>query len=202
MSYITAVTATGDRAGFVAGGSTVKDVMTGLGASSCFGTQLIMGGDNAGMLQVQYRTETAEQAMACSEGATGNGDIQAYMQSWNAQIQRRSLLKLNAERGDMSGTYGMGSLVSGGPVEDGALQASMDNAWGIVSGAVNGIGFATSVAAGASASVAPFYAFVWGDDLDAMIEAMGRNVADAKTQEFMSNSGITPLGRIIGKTLF
>ncbi len=202
MSYITAVTATGDRAAFVAGGSTVKDVMTGLGASSCFGTQLIMGGDNAGMLQVQYRTETAEQAMACSEGATGNGDIQAYMQSWNAQIQRRSLLKLNAERGDMSGTYGMGSLVSGGPVEDGALQASMDNAWSIVSGAVNGIGFATSVAAGASASVAPFYAFVWGDDLDAMIEAMGRNVADAKTQEFMSNSGITPLGRIIGKTLF
>ena len=202
MSYITAVTATGDRAAFVAGGSTVKDVMTGLGASSCFGTQLIMGGDNAGMLQVQYRTETAEQAMACSEGATGNGDIQAYMQSWNAQIQRRSLLKLNAERGDMSGTYGMGSLVSGGPVEDGALQASMDNAWGIVSGAVNGIGFATSVAAGASASVAPFYAFVWGDDLDAMIEAMGRNVADAKTQEFMSNSGITPLGRIIGETLF
>ena len=202
MSYITAVTATGNRAGFVAGGSTVKDVMTGLGASSCFGTQLIMGGDNAGMLQVQYRTETAEQAMACSEGATGNGDIQAYMQSWNAQIQRRSLLKLNAERGDMSGTYGIGSLVSGGPVEDGALQASMDNAWGIVSGAVNGIGFATSVAAGASASVAPFYSFVWGDDLDAMIEAMGRNVADAKTQEFISNSGIKPLGRIIGKTLF
>jgi len=202
MSYITAVTATGDRAAFVAGGSTVKDVMTGLGASSCFGTQLIMGGDNAGMLQVQYRTETAEQAMACSEGATGNGDIQAYMQSFNAQIQRRSLLKLNAERGDMSGTYGIGSLVSGGPVEDGALQASMDNAWGIVSGAVNGIGFATSVAAGASASVAPFYSFVWGDDLDAMIEAMGRNVADAKTQEFISNSGIKPLGRIIGKTLF
>ena len=202
MSYITAVTATGNRAGFVAGGSTVKDVMTGLGASSCFGTQLIMGGDNAGMLQVQYRTETAEQAMACSEGATGNSDVQAYMQSFNAQIQRRSLLKLNAERGDMSGTYGIGSLVSGGPVEDGALQASMDNAWGIVSGAVNGIGFATSVAAGASASVAPFYSFVWGDDLDAMIEAMGRNVADAKTQEFISNSGIKPLGRIIGKTLF
>ena len=133
MSYITAVTATGDRAAFVAGGSTVKDVMTGLGASSCFGAQLIMGGDNAGMLQVQYRTETAEQAMACSEGATGNGDIQAYMQSFNAQIQRRSLLKLNGERGDMSGTYGMGSLISGGPIEDGALQASLDNAWGIIS---------------------------------------------------------------------
>ena len=140
--------------------------------------------------------------MACSEGATGNGDIQAYMQSFNAQIQRRSLLKLNGERGDMSGTYGMGSLISGGPIEDGALQASLDNAWGIVSDAVNGIGFATSVAAGASASVAPYYAFVWGDNLDAMIEAMGRNVADAKTQEFMSNSGITPLGRLIGKTLF
>ena len=31
MSYITAVTATGDRAAFVAGGSTVKDVITGLG---------------------------------------------------------------------------------------------------------------------------------------------------------------------------
>ena len=102
----------------------------------------------------------------------------------------------------MSGTYGMGALISGGPVEDGALQASLDNAWGIVSDAVNGIGFATSVAAGASASVAPYYAFVWGDDLDAMIDAMGRNVADAKTQEFMSTSGITPLGRLIGKTLF
>ena len=202
MSYITAVTATGDRAAFVAGGSTVKDVITGLGASSCFGAQLVMGGDNAGMLQVQYRTETAEQAMACSEGAMGNVDVQSYMQSFNAQIQRRSLLKLNGERGDMSGTYGIGSLISGGPVEDGALQASLDNAWGIVSDAVNGIGFATSVAAGASASVAPHYAFVWGDNLDAMIEAMGRNVADAKTQEFMSNSGITPLGRLIGKTLF
>tara|TARA_B100000700_G_C14855931_1_gene766253 strand:+ start:112 stop:720 length:609 start_codon:yes stop_codon:yes gene_type:complete len=202
MSYITAVTASGDRAGFVSGGSTVKDVISGLGASSCIGAQLIMGGDNAGMLQVQYRTDTAEQAMTCSEGAIANSDIQAYMQSWNAQIQRRSLLRLNGERGSMAGTYGIGSLISGGPVGDDAIQASLDNAWGVVSDSVNGIGFATSVAAGASASVAPYYAFVWGDDLDAMIDAMGRNLADSKTQQFMSNSGITPLGRIIGKTLF
>ena len=55
MSFITAATVTtADLGELISGSAKIKEIAMGLGASDVRGSQMVMGGDQAGLVQVQF----------------------------------------------------------------------------------------------------------------------------------------------------
>lgn len=203
MSYITAATVTtSDLGELISGVGKIKEIAMGLGATDVRGSQMVMGGDQAGLVQVQFDCPNINTSLGVWDGLYQTNEQIDLMKRSGTQLVRRSLLRVVAERGERSGAWVSGLLVAGDGVDDETSDANIGVAWGNISAGANGMLFAETIAAGATQNVAPQYALTWCDDVDGLMAASAANMADPKVQAFMSASNNTVMGRIIGKTIF
>ena len=106
-----------------------------------------------------------------------------------------------AERGERSGSWGTGLLISVDSVDDATIDSNIGDAWANMSAGATGMLFAETIAAGATQNVAPYYALTWCNDMNLMMQASATNMADPKVQANMAAANATVMGRIIAKTI-
>lgn len=202
MSFITAATvATADLEELISGSPKIKEIALGLGATDMRAMHLVMGGDQAGLVQVQFDCPDVSTALGVWEGLYQTDEQIDLMKRSGTQLVRRSLLRVVAERGERSGAWGSGLLISGDPVDDATTDSNIGDAWANMSAGATGLLFAETIAAGATQNVAPYYALTWCDDMNSMMQASAANMADPKIQSNMASANAKVMGRIIAKTI-
>ena len=202
MSFITAATVTtADLGELVSGSAKIKEIAIGLGATDVRGSQMVMGGDQAGLVQVQFDCPDINTALGVWEGLYQTSEQIDLMKRSGTQLVRRSLLRVVAERGERSGSWGSGLLISGDSVDDATIDSNIGDAWANMSAGATGMLFAETIAAGVTQNVAPYYALTWCNDMNLMMQASATNMADPKVQANMAAANATVMGRIIAKTI-
>ena len=202
MSFITAATVTtADLGELISGSPKIKEIAIGLGATDMRASQMVMGGDQAGLVQVQFDCPDINTALGVWEGLYQTDEQIDLMKRSGTQLVRRSLLRVVAERGERSGAWGTGLLIAGDSVDDATTDSNIGDAWANMSAGATGLLFAETVAAGATQNVAPYYALTWCNDMNLMMQASAANMADPKVQSNMAAANATVMGRIIAKTI-
>ena len=202
MSFITAATVTtADLGELISGSAKIKEIAIGLGATDVRGSQMVMGGDQAGLVQVQFDCPDINTALGVWDGLYQTSEQVDLMKRSGTQLVRRSLLRVVAERGERSGSWGTGLLISGDSVDDATIDSNIGDAWANMSAGATGTLFAETIAAGATQNVAPYYALTRCNDMNLLMQASATNMADPKVQANMAAANATVMGRIIAKTI-
>ncbi len=197
MTYLYSVLARiGDKDQFSEASRTwVGDHLTKLGVISYSASEIVMGGELAGMCVIGFEYESINAAMDGQAGFYKDGDLVGLMQATQVQVGRRILFRVQSERGERSGKYGTILYMAGRPVDDATMESNMDHNWSHIQSGANGLTWLMSVAAGPS----PFNAtaITWTDSVDSLMTASATMFADPETQRIMADSGAQVLGRVI-----
>jgi hypothetical protein len=171
-----------------------------LGVKSYTATEIVMGGEMAGMVVIGFEYDSVDAAMQGQAGFYHDSDLVGMMQATQVQINRRILFRVQSERGERRGQYGTILYMSGRPLDDATMESNMDHNWSHINEGANGLTWLMSVASGPS----PFNAtaITWTDSLDDLLAASNKMFADPKTMQIMTDSGAQILGRVIGRNMF
>ena len=200
MTYLYSVLAqVADKNAFSeAGKSWVPGNLEKLGVRSYSATEIVMGGEMAGMVVIGFEYDSVDAAMAGQAGFYHDDQLVGMMQDTQVQINRRILFRVQSERGERRGQYGTIPYMAGRPLDDATMEGNMDHNWSYMQDGANGLTWLTSIAAGP----APFNGTVtWTDSLDDLLAASNKMFADPKTMQIMTDSGAQVLGRVIGRNM-
>ena len=199
MTYLYSVLANvGDKKAFAE--ADITGNLEKLGVKSYTATEIVMGGEMAGMVVIGFEYDSVDAAMAGQAGFYQDSDLVGMMQAMQVQINRRILFRVQAERGERRGQYGTILYIAGRPIDDATMESNMDHNWSHIQEGANGLTWLMSVAAGPS----PFNAtaVTWADSLDDLLAVSNKMFADPKTMQIMADSGAQILGRVIGRNMF
>jgi hypothetical protein len=199
MTYIYSVLANvGDKKAFAE--ADIMGNLENLGVKSYTATEIVMGGEMAGMVVIGFEYDSVDAAMQGQAGFYHDSDLVGMMQATQVQINRRILFRVQAERGERQGQYGTILYIAGRPIDDATMESNMDHNWSHIQEGANGLTWLMSVAAGP----APFNAtaVTWADSLDDLLAVSNKMFADPKTMQIMTDSGAQILGRVIGRNMF
>ena len=90
---------------------------------------MVMGGDQAGLVQVQFDCPDINTALGVWEGLYQTNEQIDLMKRSGTQLVRRSLLRVVAERGERAGAWGTGLLIAGDSVDDATTDSNIGDAW-------------------------------------------------------------------------
>ena len=201
VSYLYSVLAqVGDKEAFSeASQSWVGGNLEKLGVRSYSATEIVMGGEMAGMVVIGFEYDSVDAAMAGQAGFYQDSELVGMMQDTQVQVNRRILFQVQSERGERRGQYGTILYMAGRPLDDATMESNMDHNWSHMQDGANGLTWLTSIAAGP----APFNgtAVTWTDSLDDLMTASNKLFADPKTMQIMTDSGAQVLGRVIGRNM-
>jgi hypothetical protein len=202
MTYLSAaVISLDDPAAFAeAGTSWASDRVIEMGAVSTTASQIVMGGEAAGSVIVAFEWDSIDAAMAGQAALYADADMLTMMKNTGVKLQRRSLLRVQAEFGTRTGDVGSVLYVGGPPLDDATAQESFALAWGHMQNGANGLTALANVAGGPGTFTGSVV--TWADSLDSMMAASAENYADPKIQEALASSGMQLLGRVITRRLF
>lgn len=201
MSYIYSVLASmGDPQGFADAGSTwAGDRMRELGATDITASQIIMGGEMSGLVLVGFEFDSIDAAMAGQAGIYQDAQMVNMMRETQVSVNRRSLFRIQGERGERTGQYGSVIYLVGRPVDEATAESNIDLSWKTIQEGANGMIGLLVVAAGP----VPYSGTVVTstDSLDALVAASAKNFADPELAKRMSDQGWTVGGRVMMKRL-
>lgn len=201
MTYLYSVLAhVGDKEAFSEASQTwVSGNLEKLGVRSYSATEIVMGGEMAGMCVIGFEYDSVDAAMAGQAGFYQDGELVGMMQDTQVQVNRRILFRVQSERGERRGQYGTILYMAGRPLDDATMESNMDHNWSHIQNGANGLTWLMSAAAGP----APFNAtaVTWTDSLDDLLAASNKMFADPKTMQIMTDSGTQVLGRVIGRNM-
>lgn len=199
MTYIYSVLANvGDKKAFAE--ADIMGNLEKLGVKSYTATEIVYGGEMAGMVVIGFEYDSIDAAMQGQAGFYQDSELVGMMQSTQVQINRRNLFRVQAERGERQGQYGTILYIAGRPIDDATMESNMDFNWSYIQEGANGLTWLMSVASGP----APFNAtaVTWADSLDDLMAVSNKMFADPKTMQIMTDSGAQILGRVIGRNMF
>lgn len=201
MTYLYSVLAqVGDKKAFSEASQTwVGGNLEKLGVRSYSATEIVMGGEMAGMCVIGFEYDSVDAAMAGQAGFYQDSELVGMMQDTQVQINRRILFRVQSERGERRGQYGTILYMAGYSPDDATMESNVDHNWSHIQNGANGLTWLMSVAAGP----APFNAtaVTWADSLDDLLAASNKMFADPKTTQIMTDSGAQVLGRVIGRNM-
>ncbi|NBS30200.1 MAG: hypothetical protein EBS76_06735 [Actinobacteria bacterium] len=201
MTYLYSVLAqVGDKKAFTEASQTwVGGHLEKLGVRSYSATEIVMGGEMAGLCVIGFEYDSVDAAMAGQAGFYQDSELVGMMQATQVHVNRRILFRVQSERGERRGQYGTILYMAGRPVDDATMESNMDHNWSHIQNGANGLTWLMSVAAGP----APFNAtaVTWTDSLDDLLAASNKMFADPKTMQIMTDSGAQILGRVIGRNM-
>ena len=199
-SYVSIISLT-DVAGFAEAGNTwAPEHYRALGATTTTASQAIMGGDMAGMVAVSFEFDSIDAAMRGQQAFYGDERLVQLMQDHQVHIQRRSLMRIQAEFGERTGEFGSVLYMTSAPIDDATAQTNFGHNWGHIQHGANGMMAMTAVAAGA----APFTGSVVTstDSLDDLMAASVKNFSDPAVAQMMADTQTQVLGRVLVQRLF
>lgn len=175
------------------------DRMRELGAVDITASQVVMGGEMAGMVIIGFEFETADDAMSANAGIYADSKMVAMMRDTQVQVIRRGLFKVQAEVGTRTGDVGTILYIAGRPTDDATATSNLELNWKYMSGAANGIASLLSLANGP----APFVgtAVTFADSIDALLASSQKMFAQAEVVDAMAASGLMVVGRVMTRRI-
>lgn len=201
MTYMYSVVAhITDVQGFAdAGNSWAGDRLRDFGAVDFTASQVVMGGEMAGMVICGFEFETADDAMAANAAIYSDDAMTTMMRDTQVNVVRRGLFKVQAEVGSRTGAVGTILYVGGRVIDDATAASNLELNWKYMSSGANGIVSLLSLANGPSPFVGT--AVTFADSLDALLASSQAMFAEPEVQNAMANSGLTVLGRVMTRRL-
>ena len=201
MSFMYSVVARiGDSQGFAdASNSWAGDRIREFGAIDFTASNVIMGGEMAGMTIIGFEFPNADSAMEANAKIYADDDMVSMMRDTQVQVVRRGLFKVQAEVGTRTGNVGTILYVAGRAPDDATAASNLELNWRHMESGANGIVSLLSIANGP----APFTgtAVTFADSLDDLLAASQSMFADADVQAAMQNSGLSVVGRVMTRRL-
>ena len=141
MSFVyTILGSVADTAGFSKAGETwASERLKTLGAQSVAASQIIMGGELAGKVLISFETKTIDAAMSLQTGIYADKELVALIQDTGVSIDRRNLMRRQAEFGERSGQYLSALYVNSESVDDGTAQKNFARPWENMKKGANGL---------------------------------------------------------------
>jgi len=201
MSYVTAFGCRAtDVASFAAEANGYgKEAAIAAGATDVRVSQVVMGGERAGQINVAFECPTITAAMEVSAAMNSDAQVLDVLAKCGVQLLSRSLIRVTAERGTTEGAYSTGVMFSSNPVDDATADSNLGDAWEHIQAGANGMRMGQAYSAGVA--MAPYFLLTWTDDLDALAAASANSFGDPKVQANMANSNTAMIGRMTSRTL-
>ena len=112
-----------------AGAGWAGERMRSLGANSVTANQVVMGGEMAGQVLVAFEVDTADSAMALNAAIYGDDDLVGLLRDAGVQVERRSLMRIQAEFGTRDASHATVLYVAGQPVDDETAETNFTRNW-------------------------------------------------------------------------
>jgi hypothetical protein len=162
-------------------------------------SQVMLGGERSGEVNVSFQWDSIDQAMDGLAAANSDNEIMSLYQSCGFTVQRRSLARTITERGSRDGKYVSTVMFTADPTDDETASANIDTMWGMLSAGSNGCVWAQVVAGGQFTGM---YAMInWVDSLDAYMEAANTANSSEAGQKIQSDHNLQGTSRSFARSL-
>ena len=169
------------------------------GATTARVAQNVMGGDQAGEINIACTWDSLDLAIRAPGDLRKNPQMVETMQASGVQTLRRSLMLVDAERGVQEGEF-LSMLVTSADQADAAtMEANADAFWAHMESGANGIMWCRGLAAGTLNGL--YIALTAADSADALMAASAAMFADAGVQQLMVEQNAQMVGRAMMRVI-
>ena len=169
------------------------------GATTARVAQNVMGGDQAGEINIACTWDSLDLAMRAPGDLRKNPQMVETMQASGVQTLRRSLMLVDAERGVQEGEFLSMLVTSANQADAATMEANADAFWAHMESGANGIMWCRGLAAGALNGL--YIALTSADSADALMAASAAMFADAGVQQLMAEQNAQMVGRAMMRVI-
>tara|TARA_X000001036_G_scaffold345783_1_gene325623 strand:- start:321 stop:848 length:528 start_codon:yes stop_codon:yes gene_type:complete len=169
------------------------------GATSVRVAQNVMGGDQAGEINIACTWDSLDLALRAPGDLRKNPEMIATMQASGVQTLRRSLMLVDAERGVQEGEFLSMLVTSADQADPATMEANADAFWTHMESGANGIMWCRGLAAGPLNGL--YIALTASDSADALMAASAAMFADASVQQMMAEQNAQMVGRAMMRVI-
>ena len=169
------------------------------GATTARVAQNVMGGDQAGEINIACTWDSLDLAMRAPGDLRKNPQMVETMQASGVQTLRRSLMLVDAERGVQEGEFQSVLVTSANQADAATMEANADAFWAHMESGANGIMWGRGLAAGALNGL--YIALTAADSADALMAASAAMFADAGVQQLMVEQNAQMVGRAMMRVI-
>ena len=169
------------------------------GATTVRVAQNVMGGDQAGEINIACTWDSLDLAIRAPGDLRKNPQMAATMQASGVQTLRRSLMLVDAERGAQEGEFLSMLVTSADQADPATMEANADAFWTHMESGANGIMWCRGLAAGPLNGL--YIALTASDSADALMAASAAMFADANVQQMMAEQNAQMVGRAMMRVI-
>ena len=169
------------------------------GATTARVAQNVMGGDQAGEINIACTWDSLDLAIRAPGDLRKNPQMAATMQASGVQTLRRSLMLVDAERGAQEGEFLSMLVTSADQADPATMEANADAFWTHMESGANGIMWCRGLAAGPLNGL--YIALTASDSADALMAASAAMFADASVQQMMAEQNAQMVGRAMMRVI-
>ena len=170
-----------------------SDMFREAGATRVRVMQNVMGGDQAGEINIACEWDSLDAAMRAPGDLREKQEMIDSMQAAGVQTLRRSLISIEAERGTQEGEFASLLAVSGNPLDLATTNANLDLNWSHMQSGANGIMLGRGLAAGPLTGLR--VAITATDSADELMASSAAMFADPVIQQRMAEQNIQLVAR-------
>ena len=179
--------------------SSSRQMFLDSGATSVRVAQNVMGGDQAGEINIACTWDSLDLALRAPGDLRKNPEMIATMQASGVQTLRRSLMLVDAERGVQEGEFLSMLVTSADQADPATMDANADAFWTHMESGANGIMWCRGLAAGPLNGL--YIALTASDSADALMAASAAMFADASVQQMMAEQNAQMVGRAMMRVI-
>ena len=170
-----------------------KEMFRKFGATSARAAQNVMGGEQAGEINIACTWDSLDLAMRMPGDMRKEKEMLESMQASGVQQLRRSLMLIDSERGVQEGEFLSLLLASGDQLDPTTMEANADAFWAHMQTGSNGIMWCRGAAAGPLTGL--YVAVTSADSADALMTTSASMFADPDIQQRLAGQNTQMVGR-------
>ncbi len=179
--------------------SFAREMFLESGATTARVAQNIMGGDQAGEINIACTWDSLDLAMRAPGDLRKKQEMIDTMQASGVQTLRRSLMLIDAERGVQEGEFLSMLVASGDQIDQATMEANADAFWAHMESGANGIMWCRGLAAGALNGL--YVALTSANSADELMAASAAMFADTDIQQRMAGQNSQLVGRAMMRVI-
>ena len=170
-----------------------RDMFLASGATRARALQNVMGGEQAGEINIACEWDSLDDAMRAPGDLRAKQEMIDAMQAAGVQTLRRSLISIEAERGTQEGEFASLLASSSNPHDLATTNANLDLNWAHMQSGANGIMLGRGLAAGPLTGLR--VAITATDSADELMASSAAMFADPVIQKRMAEQNIQLVAR-------
>lgn len=170
-----------------------RDMFLASGATRARALQNVMGGEQAGEINIACEWDSLDDAMRAPGDLRAKQEMIDAMQGAGVQTLRRSLIAIDTERGTQEGEFASLLVASGDQLDPATIEANADAFWAHMENGANGILWGRGVAAGPLTGL--YVALTAADSADSLMASSAAMFADPEIQGRMVEQNTQLVGR-------